>query len=132
MKKRLLLPTFLFLSIGLLYCKGCKKEESKPELKNVDLKQLSMYGEWEIQPSTKKRSIVFDENEAVYLKTIYGNSNLKLEEDKKGIYFFHKDDNSIYGYFLYSERGKKEWFGIWEDNLVKLRLKTKDNSSILE
>ena len=59
--------------------------------------------------------------------------NLYIKADKDGVgFFYNHDDIKPFGYFLYDERGKNEWFGVWEEKLVKLSHDIKSRQSVLE
>lgn len=132
MKRVVLYINIILFSLTIIYCKGCKKQSNDSQMKDIDLKTLSLYGEWKVIPSFDEKIVFYQEGRIVLLSP-QKESNLYIKTDKDGLGFFHNhDDLKPFGYFLYDERGKNEWFGVWDGKFVKLSHGIKNRKSILE
>ncbi|XDD45111.1 hypothetical protein AB3N60_10320 [Leptospira sp. WS39.C2] len=75
-------------------------------------------GEWVLEWENKTYQIQLDpESKRVLLD---GNDGYELDLDSVGIRIRPFDEESIKGYFLYSDLKSKSWIGTWENRVVRL------------
>ncbi|MCB1177515.1 MAG: hypothetical protein KDK36_08055 [Leptospiraceae bacterium] len=119
----------IFIIIISYNCK--KKDKEIPLLKDYDTKQL--IGTWDIIPSKGER-IVFEPGNKVRIIDENGDpATVYVKSDKNGIRFLKaKNDITPIGYFLFTEKKKDLWSGIWKKEVVRMEKEITRKKSILE
>ena len=125
-KKIILFIVFLFL----FSCKN--KENSNTDfLKKYDTSDV--LGFWKLIPSEKTTFILFEEdgNGKIFHDNIP--EIIILKADSHGLRFFHTlNEDTPFGYFLFSEKNQDIWTGLYENNLVRIERVINKKKSILE
>lgn len=115
----------------LLICFNCK-ENSKDEVLFQKFDTSKFDGnKWKILPSNNE-FISFEKDKTYHMKE---NQKVLLHvlEDSRGLRFqYNEHDSTPLGYFLFIEKSKNSWGGVFEDKIVRLELVTSPRESILE
>ncbi|TGM60726.1 hypothetical protein [Leptospira vanthielii] len=115
MRNQIISVSFLFLLLFFSFCKETKNPaDIAPEISNLP----AFGGEWILEWENKTHSINIqpDENKVFW----NGSGDLSLELDSVGIRLRPSDEETIKGYFLYSDLKPKSWIGTWENRVVRL------------
>jgi hypothetical protein len=117
MKYRLAnLTTICILALSLMVCSDSEKEE-------IDRSQEFVTGSWKISPSDEEEKMDFDTlagGVVVTKNSLPFREEFNLIDDGVGVRIQKNDETSPKGYFLYNDRRKGSWTGIWKDELVRL------------
>lgn len=106
---------FSILILGLVQC----SEKSNPADTVPSLSSLPNFkGEWTLEWENKIHQLQIDPEEKKVLMD--GNEGLELDLDSVGIRIRAFDEESVKGYFLYSDIKPKSWIGTWENRVVRL------------
>ncbi|PJZ86341.1 hypothetical protein [Leptospira harrisiae] len=106
---------FIFFIILSFSC----KETKNPADIAPDVSKLPAFGgEWilEWENGTHLLQILPEENKVIW----NGSETFNLELDSVGIRLRPNDEETIKGYFLYSDLKPKSWIGTWENRVVRL------------
>lgn len=96
---------------------GCSKKN--PDLAPADFSTNKIAGKWKIVPSSSNEYLIFSLEKA-YLANDSGKIDLEINPDSLGIKLM--DGGRLAGYFVFTEKNRSKWKGIWDDNLVELWL----------
>ncbi|MBL0954672.1 MAG: hypothetical protein IBJ01_07900 [Leptospira sp.] len=103
------------LILGLFQC----SEKSNPADTVPSLSSLPNFkGEWTLEWENKIHQLQIDPEEKKVF--IDGKEGLELDLDTVGIRIRAFDEESVKGYFLYSDIKPKSWIGTWENRVVRL------------
>ncbi|TGL19639.1 hypothetical protein EHQ47_16180 [Leptospira bourretii] len=119
MRHQIITFGFIFL---FLICFQCKDKKNPADIAPEISKLPAFGGEWvlEWENRTHLLNILPEENKVLW----NGAEDLRLELDSVGIRLAANDEESIKGYFLYSDLKPKSWIGTWENRVVRLIRKT--------
>ncbi|MCW7493124.1 hypothetical protein ND861_11230 [Leptospira sp. 2 VSF19] len=108
---------FSFLVI-LIFLIQCKESKNPADIAPETSKLPAFGGEWSLEWENQIHSlnILPEENKVLW----NGENVLSLELDSVGIRLRPNDEESIKGYFLYSDLKPKSWIGTWENRVVRL------------
>ncbi|MCW7463027.1 hypothetical protein [Leptospira limi] len=109
------LVLFSILILGMFQC----SEKSNPADTVPSLSSLPNFkGEWTLEWENKIHQLQIDPEE----KNVFidGKEGLELDMDSVGIRIRAFDEESVKGYFLYSDIKPKSWIGTWENRVVRL------------
>ena len=121
---------FLF-SILVFLSYNCSEDEKN----NLTEGPISLEGIWSIQPSKDGSLLDFSSKpgyailkDATSSQKVYFDNTKEfvLLSDGKGVRIQSENETVPTGYFLYQDRKKEVWMGLWQDNLVRLVLQGKD------
>ncbi|MCC5814355.1 MAG: hypothetical protein JJT78_06330 [Leptospira sp.] len=110
--------TICILSILILMV-NCSDSEREESTKSSEL----VSGSWRISPSDEEEKMDFDAIAGAVVVTknsIPFQEEFNLIDDGVGIRIQKNNETSPKGYFLYNDRRKGAWTGIWKDELVRL------------
>ncbi|WP_167482863.1 hypothetical protein [Leptospira jelokensis] len=113
--KNLLITLFF---VWTLFCFQCK-ETVNPADKAPNLNTIpSFKGEWVLEWENGTHALSFDPETPKVL--FDGKEGMELDMDSVGIRIRAYDEESVKGYFLYSDIKPKSWIGTWENRVVRL------------
>ena len=124
-KRILLISIFVFLYFN------CSEEEKT----NFSEGPISLEGIWSIQPSedgnlldfsTKPGYAILIDSMKLHKVDFDKSQEFVLLSDGKGVRIQSERETVPTGYFLYQDRKKEVWLGLWQDKLVRLVLQGKD------
>ncbi|XDD41552.1 hypothetical protein AB3N58_09520 [Leptospira sp. WS60.C2] len=102
----------------LLIFSQCKEKtnpaDTAPELSSIP----NIKGEWILEWEEKAHKLQLNPEEKQVL--FDGNEGFELDLDSVGIRIRAYDEESVKGYFLYSDIKPKSWIGTWENRVVRL------------
>lgn len=97
----------------------CSDEKEESGL----IPKLDVEGIWKISPSDTKEKFDFNRKQGYvvsYLEETEETVEYRVIDDGDGIRIQRMEDTSPKGYFLFNDRKKLSWTGIWNDELVRL------------
>lgn len=115
MRDQIVLVSFLILLSFFSLCKETKNPaDTSPEISKLP----AFGGEWILEWDNKIHSLNIqpEENKVIW----NGSGDLSLELDSVGMRLRPNDEETIKGYFLYSDLKPKSWIGTWENRVVRL------------
>ncbi|EOQ88153.1 hypothetical protein LEP1GSC202_3399 [Leptospira yanagawae serovar Saopaulo str. Sao Paulo = ATCC 700523] len=112
---KILTASFILLAV---FCFQCKEKQNPadraPNLSNIP----NFKGEWVLEWENGTHSLNLDPEGPKVL--FDGNEGLELDLDSVGIRIRPYDEETVKGYFLYSDIKPKSWIGTWENRVVRL------------
>ena len=105
---------FVLLTVFFMCKEKTNPADSAPTIASLPNVEGEWTLEWEngihqIQLDLEGKKILFD-----------GNEGLELDLDSMGIRIRAYDEETVKGYFLYSDIKSKSWIGTWENRVVRL------------
>ncbi|MCG6144996.1 hypothetical protein [Leptospira bandrabouensis] len=109
---------FVSVFAVLFFFFQCKESKNPADIAPEISKLPAFGGEWilEWENQTHSLDILPEENKVLW----NGTNDLSLELDSVGIRLKPNDEETIKGYFLYSDLKPKSWIGTWENRVVRL------------
>ncbi|MCT8332139.1 hypothetical protein NUH30_00495 [Leptospira sp. 85282-16] len=109
---------FVNLFLVLFFIYQCKESKNPADIAPEIAKLPAFGGEWSLEweNQTYSLNILPEENKVLW----NGTKELSIELDSVGIRIRPSDEETIKGYFLYSDLKPKSWIGTWENRVVRL------------
>ncbi|PJZ45550.1 hypothetical protein [Leptospira brenneri] len=115
MRHQIVYISFFLLLFFFVHC----TEKKNPADTAPEISKLPAFGgEWVLEWENKTHSLDIQPEENKVLWN--GEDGLSLELDSVGIRLKPSDEETIKGYFLYSDLKPKSWIGTWENRVVRL------------
>ncbi|TGK78507.1 hypothetical protein EHQ24_18340 [Leptospira noumeaensis] len=115
MRYQIVSLSILFLFLFSIGCQDKKNPaDTAPEASSLP----AFGGEWVLEWENKTHVIKIQPEDQTVLWN--GTEGLSLELDSVGIRLRPSDEETIKGYFLYSDLKPKSWIGTWENRVVRL------------
>lgn len=111
--KHLLLSIF-FVLLSFQCKEKTNPADIAPNLNNIP----NVKGEWVLEWENKSHILQLDPDGPKVL--LDGKEGLDMDLDSVGIRIRASDEESIKGYFLYTDSKPKSWIGTWENRVVRL------------
>lgn len=112
---------FLVFLVGMVFVSECKKTENPADIPANEESLPNFAGDWILE--WEESEILFQINSDSKLVILSDQVRYPYHLDSIGVRIQASDEETLKGYFLFSDHKEKTWLGTWEDRVVRLRRK---------